>query len=350
MRPRVNALFAGWATRGALAGVLLAALASHAQEGARSIDRRWIPSLAFTSGVFWGHQHATVSSDCFDPAAGPSTPASCNPQIEEYGPVLREGADENELAVTPYVGGNLSLQTPVLFSLGRPRLFASIDLPYQFGIDRNVAQKERPTGAEEPNNPEATETIDDAGLLGVGSRTRSETEGLAFGANAGVAFSFAAFGREFRVKPSANWIRYRVGVRGRVETGICLTSGGIRLCELDGIPPPDGMGGEADAFTRVITLKSRDSIWFHGIGPGLDFEMDTGRFGPYTVSLFFGGGGYYLLGDRSLAFERQRTIANPEREDEFSEPTGYRARFSWRANPWLYRAGIGLRLSWVGYD
>src|SRR5262245_56747176 len=137
MHPRVNLLFAGWAIRGALAGVLLAAFASSAQEAepAHSIDERWIPSFASPSRVFRGRQHATVSSDCYDPNSGPSTPTSCNPQVQAYGPVLREGADDDELAVTPYVGGNLSLETPVLARLGRPRLFAGIELPYQFGIE-----------------------------------------------------------------------------------------------------------------------------------------------------------------------------------------------------------------------
>jgi len=343
MRPRVNHLFAGWATRGALAGVLLAAFASSAQDAApaHSIDERWIPSFAFTSGVFWGRQHGKVSSDCFDPDSGPSTPTSCNPQVPAYGPVLREGADEDELAVTPYVGGNLSLQTPVLVPLGRTRLFAGVELPYQFGIDRNVAQKERPTGIAEPDNPEAGETLDEGALLGVGSRTRSEIQGLSFGANAGVSFSFAAFGKEFHVKPSANWLRYQVGLRGRVEHGICRLDNFLQLCDVDGKQPAG-----AFAFTRVITLKGRDSIWLDGVGPGLDVEMDTERFGPYTVALFFGAGGYYLLGDRSLSFETQRTIG----PDPLGDPVGYHARWSWRASPWIYRAGLGLRLSWVGYD
>jgi hypothetical protein len=343
MRPRVNHLFAGRTARGAFASLLLAGFASSAQEAtpARSLDDRWIPSFALTTGVFWGRQHATVSSDCFDPDSGPSTPTSCNPEIDAYGPVLRQGADQNELAVTPYVGGNLSLETPVLGRLGRPRLFAGLELPYQFGIDRNVAQKERPTGIKEPDNLEAGETLDEGAMLGVGSRTRSEVQGLTFGANAGVAFSFEAFGKQFHVKPSANWLRTQITVRGRIEHGICIQEGGIQHCDVDGIQPPGAM-----AFTRIITLKGRDGIWLDGIGPGVDVEMETGHFGPYTVTAFFGGGGYYLLGDRSVAFEAQRTIG----PDQLGDPVGYHANFSFRVSPWLYRAGLGLRLSWVGYD
>jgi hypothetical protein len=339
MRPRVNLIFAARTACGAIAALLLAALPSSAQDRAagHSIDERWIPSFAFTSGVFWGRQHATVSSDCRAPGSNPPAPTSCNPNTP-IGSQLRQGAVDDELAATPYVGGNLSLLTPALASarLGRPRLFASLELPYMFGIDRNVAQKERPTGIAEPDNPNAGELLDEGALLGVGSRTRSEVQGLAFGANAGGAFAFEAFGKQFRVKPWAGWLRLQIGVRGRVEHGLCLN-----YCDVDGIQHPSGFG-----FTRVISLKAHDSLWLDGVGPGLDFEMDTGRFGPYTVSLFMGGGGYYLLGDRSVEFETQHTIG----PDPLGAPVDYHAAFSFRVSPWLYRAGVGLRLSWVGYE
>ena len=341
MRLRVNHLFAMRNTRAAFASVVLAALSASAQESAptRSLDDRWIPSFAFTSGVFWGRQHGKVSSDCLAP--GTETATSCNPSIPDYGPVLREGAVEDELAVTPYVGGNLSVLSPALGRLGRPRLFAGIELPYQFGIDRNVAQRDRPSGIVEPDNPEAGETLDEGALNGVGSRTRSEIKGLTFGANAGVAFGFAAFGREFRVKPSLGWIRTQIGVRGRIEHGLCILEGGIQHCDVDGIVSP----GE-QAFTRVVTLKERDDIWLDGVGPGLDFEMQTGRFGPYTVSLFAGAAGYYLIGDRSVAFEARKTLG----PDALGDAVDYHADWSLRMSPWMYRFGLGLRLSWVGYD
>jgi hypothetical protein len=351
MRPRVNHLFVRRVARGAFAGVWFAALAASAQEPApgRSIDERWIPSFAFTGGVTFGRQHATVSSDCRAPGSDVPASMTCHPSIAASGTRLREGDSDDELAVTPYVGGNLSLSTPVLARLGRPRLFAGVELPYHFGIDRNVAQKDRPTGIAEPENVEQTEVLDEGAMLGVGSRTRSEVQGLAFGASAGAAFAFEALGRQFRVKPWAGWLRTQIGVRGRVEHGICF-----RYCDVDGIlngdpPYPTDPNDPNFGFTRVITLKAHDSIWLDGIGPGLDVEMETGRFGPYTLSLFLGGGGYYLIGDRSLAFSAQRTIP-PDGPDPVGDPVDYHADFSFRVNPWLYRLGLGLRFSWVGYD
>jgi hypothetical protein len=98
--------------------------------------------------------------------------------------------------------------------------------------------------------------------------------------------------------------------------------------------------------TATSTLKADDSLWLDGVGPGLDVEMDTGRVGPYTVSLFLGGGAYYLLSDRTTAFSATQTIG----PDTLGAPVDYHADFTFRVNPWLYRGGLGLRFSWVGYD
>jgi hypothetical protein len=340
MRPRVNHLLPDRTVRGALAGVLLAAISASAQEAApaHGIDARWIPSFAFTMGVTWVRQHGTVSSDCRE--VGSDVATTCKPGVPEYGSRLRPGEIDDERAVTPWVGGNLSLATPVLARPGRPRLFAGVELPYQFGIDRNIAQKSRPTGVREPDNPDAGEFLDEAALIGVGSRTRTEVHGLAFGANAGASFAFEAFHRQFRLRPSANWLRFQIGARGRIETAICL-----QFCDIDGDLPGDPPN-ERPAPTRIITLKSHDSLWFDGLGPGLDLEMDTTRVGPYSVALFFGGGGYYLFGDRTQQFSATQTIG----PDQVGAPVDYHADFSYRLSPWLWRAGLGMRFSWVGYD
>lgn len=346
MRSRVNLLL----VRSIGAGILASALGLAAPP-ARAADRvaifrdeRWIPSFALSLGAIAGRQHGSVSSYCRATGSDPPAPTSCDPAEPSYGSELRPGEVDDELAVTPYVGGAFSLLAPGLAAPGHPRLFATVELPYQFGIDRNVAQKQRPTGIAEPDNPGVTELLDENALLGVGSRTRSEVKGLAFGASAGVSLGFEAFGRSFRVKPAAGWLRTQIGVRGRVEAGICnnaTSPQSLDTCDLDGKQFSNVQG-----FTRIITLKAHDSIWLDGIGPGLDLEMDTGRFGPYTVSLFLGGAAYYLLGDRDLAFSAQRTIG----PDRLGDPVDYRADFTFRVDPWLYRGGIGLRFSWMGYD
>ncbi len=326
-----------------MATLWLTAPAARAQEAALFADDRWIPSLAITSGAIWGRQHATVSSDCRVP--GSEAPTSCDPAEPDYGSVLREGDSDDERIVTPYVGGNLSLMAPAFPVLGRPRLFAGVELPYQFGIDRNVAQKQRPTGLREPDNPGVTEALDETSLLGQGSRTRSEVQGLTFGANAGVSFAFEAFRRQFRFRSAVNYLRMEIDLRGRVESPLCVNnhpSDATRdTCDLDGIQFTG-----TDGFTRIVTLKAHDAQWFDGVGPSFDLEMDTGRFGPYLLSLFLTGGGYYVFSDRDMALSTTSTIG----PDTLGDPVDYHADFTFRVNPWLFRAGLGLRFSWVGYD
>jgi hypothetical protein len=344
MRGPVNRLLASTARRvPRVCFVLLASLGSSAEANAAGLDSRWIPSFAVIGGLTWGNEHASVASECRAPGSDPPAATSCDPAEPGFGSQLRPGDADDDLGVTPYVGGSFELMTPALTAIGRPRLFASVELPYHFGIDRNVAQKQRPTGVREPEGPNIEELLDENALLGVGSRTRSEVQGLVFGAGAGVSLAFEAWGRQFRLKPSAGWIRYEIDVRGRVEAGICNNDNrfqpDVDTCDLDGKNL-----GQTRGFTRAITLIGGDSRWFDGIGPGLELEMDTGRVGPFGVSLFLGGRGYYLLGDRAIAFSDTRTIG----PDALGGPVEYHADFSFRVSPWLYRAGLGVRFSWLG--
>jgi len=52
-----------------------------------------------------------------------------------------------------------------------------------------------------------------------------------------------------------------------------------------------------DAGFREIELDGRSSRVYHGVGPGLELEMDTGRVGPFMVSLYSGIRAYHFSGD-----------------------------------------------------
>ncbi len=349
MRAPVNRLLARpVACACAVGAYLLAFFGSSVEASAENVESRWIPSLALTSGVTWGMQKASVSSECRAPGSDPPAPASCDPAEPNFGSRLRPGDIDDERAATPYVGGILQLSTPALAAFGRPRLFAGVELPYHFGIDRNVAQKQRPTGVAEPEGKDISELLDENAMLGVGSRTRSEIQGLVFGAGAGMSLAFEFWGRQFRLKPSANWIRYEIDVRGRVEAGICNNTARdpeVDTCDLDGRNLGQIMG-----FTRVVTLLADDTQWFDGVGPGLELEMNTGRVGPLGVSLFLAGGGYYIFTDRTMDLSATRTIPAAGEQDRLGAPVEYHADFSFRVKPWLYRAGLGMRFAWLGYS
>ena len=64
-------------------------------------------------------------------------------------------------------------------------------------------------------------------------------------------------------------------------------------------------------FLRETILTASDSQRFNGIGPGLDVEMDTGRFGPLGVRCSWVG-----APTRSWAIGRSllRDLRRPDRE------------------------------------
>jgi hypothetical protein len=92
-------------------------------------------------------------------------------------------------------------------------------------------------------------------------------------------------------------------------------------------------------------MNAEKTETFDGIGPALDIEMDTGRFGPIGSSLFAGVRVYNILGNRDVE------IASPVLS--FNDPVGNdqtRARFTFEVDPWVYRVGVGIRFQWLGYD
>ena len=346
MLTKVNRVVFGTALAAGLLSFSAATADEHGDE--RPGLDRWLPSFALQSGVTLIPVKATVDSECLDPGTG--MPTLCNPDDPTSASPLREPGRGDDRSVTPYVGGVLSLATPAADLPGRPRLFIAADLPYHFAVERNVAQRNRPTALREPELG-GQEDLPEITLLGNGSRTQSQVEGLVFGGGVGAAFSFRFWGREMRIKPSVNYLRFEVAIKGRVTSGRCLINDDVRpsrsICDLDGLLPPDPddpPDGTLDAFTRAINLSDENSEWFDAVGPGLELEMDTGRMGPLRVSLFAGIAGYYVMGNRSIEADATATFG----PDLLGEATTYNANWSTRVSPWMYRAGVGMRFSYDG--
>jgi hypothetical protein len=106
---------------------------------------------------------------------------------------------------------------------------------------------------------------------------------------------------------------------------------------------------------RPISISGSESLTFDGIGPGLEIEMEVGKFGPIGASLFIGGAAYKILGKRDVSFANSVSF-------EAGEPVGvlpggdgldlgadtYNGDWSYEVDPWLYRARVGLRFQWLG--
>jgi hypothetical protein len=98
-----------------------------------------------------------------------------------------------------------------------------------------------------------------------------------------------------------------------------------------------------------VQLSGHGASFFNAIGPGLELEMELDRFGSVRPALYLEGRAYRTLGNRGISFadSKQFRDANPANPDPLGQ-TDYQARWSMEVAPWMYRAGLGFRVRWVG--
>jgi hypothetical protein len=302
-----------------------ASLANDGGDSAKSDKQagedRWVPSLAITSGVTIQQQKGSADSVIFEDMTPPPVP-------------LRGFVNGKDTAVSPFVGGVLELMAPAFSIPTRPRLFVSGEILPTFASDRDVAIEGDPGCIRGPRpGAPCTRTggapYPESAANGEGSKTSAEIDTVVFGASLGVAFPLQVGKRQIRIKPSVGWINYEVDTEGLVVSANCGT-GVDPLCTSDSL--------------RETTLSASDSKRFNGFGPGLDVEMDTGRYGPLGTSLFLGGRAYAIVDDRKISFST---------EEIFDDPAGMdRAvgQFEVEVDRWIYRAHVGLRVHWLGQE
>ena len=131
---------------------------------------------------------------------------------------------------------------------------------------------------------------------------------------------------------SVGWIRYEMDVSGVVMKGF------KPIREHD--------------FIRFVTLEDSTSMSFNGIGPGIEVEIDANRWGPFRTSLYVEGHAYRVLGDRTVNFRKTVTIED-EGFHRFNHAPSHRATetytadWSFQAEPWIWRGGVGARIRWL---
>jgi hypothetical protein len=293
----------------------------------------WVASLAITGGATFQNQEGSGESFLFD--NGSTTPTTLQPAV-----------DGDDLVIPPFVGASLELMAPALPIPTSPRFFVSGEILPSFGSTRTLAIQGDPgcIRGPEPGAPCAVDEVPGErqvpfaeGLAnGQGTEVQSEVGLLAYGANAGVAFPVQLFGRQLRIKPSAGWIRWEVEASGRVSDAACSP---VSRCTNVYATTPPQIG-----FLRDSQLTASGSDWFDGIGPGLDVEVDTGRFGPIGSALFLGARAYAVLGERTISFGTTQTFSDALGNDVET------ANFETTVDPWLYRAHVGIRFQWLGLD
>jgi hypothetical protein len=310
-----------------------------AQPAPRDETERWVPSFSVYSGVLVQSADGQLVSsrilgECADPPPGqiPPDPAHCQQQIRPTAPpsdvplpsVTISGDD---LMVTPFVGGSLELMTPGLTSLpGRPRLFVHGDAAASFSATRDLAKEGVPDAFAVAEDLRDEDFLKESTILGQGSTTSAELRPLVISAGAGVAFTLEAWERRIRIKPSVEYLREEIEVKGVVH----------RAVQTRYVPAPkagDFLPDDPDGF-RLIKLSGSHKQAFHGVGPGLEIELDTRRAGPFMLAVYASGNAYAFLGDRDV---------------EFSDANEFEETATWRfeKNEWALRGFVGLRFRWV---
>ncbi len=302
----------------------------------RAGEDRWVASLAITSGVIYQRQKGAANSFLFEDLSPTATS-------------LRGSVDGDDFIGAPFVGGALELMSPALPIPTRPRLFLSGEILPTFASDRELALEGAPGCVRGPE-PGASCARDEDGSRrrafgeqpanGRGTSTATQIDTLVFGANLGVSFPLQIGKRQLRIKPSVGWINYKVKAEGLVVDAACDP---VDVCTDFLFDFDRGFGTFLiPGFLRETILSASRSQRFNGIGPGLDIEVDTGRFGPLGVSLFLGGRAYAILGDRTISLRASESF------DDVLGTDRAVARFEAKVDPWIFRAHVGIRFQWLG--
>jgi len=275
-----------------ITAVCIVLICSTSSADPRVVDksRKWVPSLALTSGILISSARGEVSS------------------------TVRPSAIGSDNLTSPWLGGSLEIMTPSWEPLGeRTRFFVHGGVAGNFGFERDLAKE----GAPGPFIvPECLKCVEEL-VRGQGSVTRVEPTG--FQASAGVGFSITidTEWRPIRIKPSLEYLVEEVQVSGLVHRA-----------KIDNSDPNN------PSFD-LFSISGAEEKFFHSIGPGLEIEADITRKGPLLLALTASGGAYHILGNRDVEFSS-------------TDATGTEsATWSYRKGPWTYRFDVGMRFRWA---
>jgi hypothetical protein len=335
-----NAPLAALVRRIAATGALLVvvvAVPDLARAAAEDEIERWVPSLGISLGMLGQKaEGASRSSDVLGPpltttdalGTGCLVTNRQTGQMSRNGglcgnarqspPKLRPDTASSDTSIAPLVDGSLELMTPrLLETLLSPRLFVHGDVAISFAFERNLAGEGRPDDFSAPELDQNEDDVPELAISGQGTRTKSEVQPLVLSAGAGIAFTTDVFARTVRFKPSLEFLRQEVDLVGELHRAVKLRT---PVATLDGF--------------RLVVLEASDTEVQHGVGAGLEVDVDAGRLGPFALSFFALGRGYRLLGD----LDHTLTDTN-----EFGE----NATWDFEFDPWVWRAGAGLRFRWL---
>ncbi|MDJ0851107.1 MAG: hypothetical protein QNK04_22270 [Myxococcota bacterium] len=314
-----------------------------ARPGAQGGENLWVPSLSIIGGTTIQDQDGFADSFTFQGGTPPPVP-------------LRGPQDGDDDAFGPFVGGALQLMSPALPIPTRPRFFLGAEILPTFASKRNLVSEgdpdcikgpavDAPCAADQEEPVPVTFGEDDAN--GQGTKVSAEIDTVTFGASVGMAFPFAIGERQLRFKPYAAYLSYEVETKGVVVNADCEPANRCQDLPPLVVPVDPPVLIPRPGFLRDTTLEATDSKRFHGIGPGFDLELDTGRFGPIGSSIYLGAAFYRILGNRKINFGASEIYDDPVCGANCPDISV--ADYKVKVNPWMYRTHVGIRLQWLGF-
>jgi hypothetical protein len=294
----------------AIAGLLSvggSVAAAEQGSGSTDIDRRWIPSASFFTLGMVQQRTAQMSADV---------------RVKQGDPLLNR--DGQTFGLPWSVGGTLDVASPVLLDVpGKPRLFAHGDVGYAYGLEEPVVTRGDP-GSQPFLPPGSTSPV---AIENVGAAIRAETKPLIFSGGIGGVFSFDAFERGIRVRPTLEWSYQRDTMKNYLGAG-----------EAEG-------AGSSCAPCRTLFIKTQTEKGFHSLGPGMEVEADVGRAGQFLVGFYSSFRAYYIVGDRTANLKSKGSWFRTDNgQPSVRADTTFVTRYE--REPWHYRFGAGIRILW----
>lgn len=278
-----------------IAGTGLADEASPKRPG--PLGTGWIPSLALGFGI----QSQELDGETLASFAD-----------------FSEGGSANDI-LTGDFRGRLELASPSLYEDGlAPRVFVHSGFSVPFS-DEFVSERLNLTfGTNDPGfATSCAVTPPNPAILSCDTRTRSTvTVNAYWHAGIGIDLTLPFDRRQFRLRPSLDYVGQAVEIEGRAER-VLRGASNVEL--------PGG--------TRIGASSDEELI--HGLGPRLQLDVEVAEIRELTISLFVEAGFFWMLSDRELRASR-------------TDAAGESVRFEVELDGFAPQGGAGIRVAWTG--
>jgi len=302
-------------------------------ESSRDELRKWTPSIALEIGVYGHTGKGNISStEIFGPRFNITNPLQSgdfSPIDDPNNPgaminVITAPLASREEISNALFGVNFELMSPALTTAGpAPRLFMDLSISESQGSEVSLAIDADPSELSISDDAAAGFPVGEASLIGRGHRVSIQNQGPQIHAGIGTALTINWGAETIRVKPSIVYSRVKQVVSFVSRRGIRLSDTRRRDVTLDN--PAD---------YRFFNFDDQIDEVYHGIGPALEIEYDTGgRLGPFEVTMYIKGHASRLFGDVTTEI----TATNPEYPAE-------QLFYKYSQDRWVYRGTTGFRL------